>query len=132
MKNEAYSKTVVNLQGGPKKTGATIFDFPYLQNVRTNSRDFWHTSTLCCSECMCRLYTEQIYNASDKINNPVFRLQKPARPLYSNAHIFKPTGLFCTLSGSLQRRDVLNMFVSFIFINYVIQSGATRWNTNYF
>ena len=45
------------LQGGPK-TGATMFDCPYLQTAWTNSRHYRHTSTSysfateyrCCSE----------------------------------------------------------------------------------
>jgi len=70
-------------------------------------------------------FITQVAPPSDKTQRFAIRLENAARPLYSNAHIFKITGLFCTLFGSLQCRVVLNMSDSFTFIKYVIQSGAT-------
>jgi len=70
-------------------------------------------------------FITQVAPPSDKTQRFAILLENAARPLYSNAHIFKITRLFCTLFGSLQCRVVLNMSDSFTFIKYVIQSGAT-------
>jgi len=49
---------------------------------------------------------------SDKINNSVFHLQNQARPLHSNAHIFKIPTPICTIFGVIEHRDILNMPVT--------------------
>jgi len=50
---------------------------------------------------------------SDKINNSVFRLQYQARLLHSNAHVFKIIAPICTIFGTIEHRDVLNMSVTY-------------------
>jgi len=36
-------------------------------------------------------------------------LQNQARPLHSNAHVFKITAPICTIFGKIEQRDILNM-----------------------
>jgi len=53
---------------------------------------------------------------SDKINNSVFHLQDQdqARPVHSNAHVLKIPAPICTMFGTMEHRDILNMhFTSF-------------------
>jgi len=47
--------------------------------------------------------------SSNKINNSVFHLQNQARPLHSNAHVFKISAPICTIFGTFEHRDILNM-----------------------
>jgi len=49
---------------------------------------------------------------SDKINNSVFHLQYQARPLHSNVHVFKIPTPICTIFGTIEHRDILNMPVT--------------------
>jgi len=43
---------------------------------------------------------------SDKINNSVFHLQNQAKPLHSNAHIFKIRPQICTIFRKIEHRDI--------------------------
>ena len=45
----------------------------------------------------------------DKINNSFFHLQYQARPLHSNAHVFKISAPICTIFGTIEHRDILCM-----------------------
>jgi len=48
---------------------------------------------------------------SDKINS-VFHLQNQARILHSNAHFFKIPISICTIFGTVEHRDILNLPVT--------------------
>jgi len=48
----------------------------------------------------------------DKINNSVSHLQNQARPLHSNAHVFKIPEPICTIFGTTEHRDIVNMHVT--------------------
>jgi len=45
---------------------------------------------------------------NDNINNSVFHLQSQARPLHSNAHVFKIPAPICTVFGTIEYRNILN------------------------
>jgi len=49
---------------------------------------------------------------SDKIDNSVFHLQNQSRPLHSNAHVFKIPTPVCTIFGTVEHRDILNIPVT--------------------
>jgi len=49
---------------------------------------------------------------SDKINNSDFHLQNQARPLHSNAHVFKMPTPICTIFGTIEHHDILNIRVT--------------------
>jgi len=49
---------------------------------------------------------------SDKINDLVFHLQNQARPLHSNAHVFKIPAPICTVFSIIEHRDILNMLIT--------------------
>ena len=72
----------------------------------------------------------QVAPPSDKINNSVFHLQNQARPLHSNAHIFKIPTPICTRFGTIQYHHILNISIKFNFISYLTKSDVTRWDNN--
>jgi len=45
----------------------------------------------------------------DKINNSVFHLQNRVRKLHSNAHVLKIPTPICTIFGTIEHRDIVNM-----------------------
>jgi len=57
---------------------------------------------------------------SDKIINSVFLLQNQAKPVHSNAHVFKIPAPICTFFSTIEHLDILNTLY-FIFIDCLIQ-----------
>jgi len=49
---------------------------------------------------------------SDKVNNSGFHLQNQVRPVHSNAHAFKIPAPICTIFGTIEHRDILNMTIT--------------------
>jgi len=49
---------------------------------------------------------------NDKVNNSVFRLQNQARPLHSNAYVFKLPAPIHTIFGTIEHGDIFNMPVN--------------------
>jgi len=49
---------------------------------------------------------------NSKISNSFFHLQNQAGSLHSNAHVFKMPAPICTIFGTIEHRDVLNMFIT--------------------
>jgi len=50
----------------------------------------------------------------DKIDNSVIHLWNQARPLHSNAHVFKLPIPICTIFDTIEHHDILNMPVTLL------------------
>jgi len=57
-------------------------------------------------------FITSVASSSDRVNNSVFRLQNQTRPLHSNAHFFNIPTPICTIFGTTEHRDILNMPVT--------------------
>jgi len=49
---------------------------------------------------------------SDEMKNSVFYLQNQARPLHFTAHVFKMPASICTVFGTIEHYDIVNMPVT--------------------
>jgi len=70
-------------------------------------------------------FITQVPPPSDKINNSVFHSQNQARPLHSNAHIFKMSAPVCVIFGTVQRRNILIIRIKLNFISCLRKSDVT-------
>ena len=63
---------------------------------------------------------------------PGFHWQNQARPLHSNAHLFKILALIGIIFGIIPQRDILNMSVNFILITNWLRFRQDGTPINFF
>ena len=88
----------------------TVYIFKMYEPICVIFGILWHCFVLNTSvNSILNKFIAPVVPLGDKINNSVFHLQNQVRALHSKAHVFKIPTPICTLFGTVEQHDILNI-----------------------